>query len=136
MTRYSVCMRQHWARRDSAAARRDRCIRACQGQPVEPGGLSKNFATGNVIERVSIPSLYPNPATNNLNVELYSVSKNTATVIITNTLGQVVLKYQFNNIEGANKHDIDISSLNSGMYMVNIEYGNTSNTQKIQVSKE
>jgi len=60
-------------------------------------------------------SIYPNPSKNNITIK--STTEPVSEISIYNVLGQRVLKLNFSNSFSEN---IDISSLNSGMYLVKI----------------
>lgn len=68
----------------------------------------------------SFVSLYPNPATNNLNVT-YQSKANMSTMLIFNIVGEIVLTNTVKNIIGDNIHNLDISKLTDGIYFVTID---------------
>ena len=77
-------------------------------------GINEN----NAIAESGIKNIYPNPATNNLNVEYYS---NDATEIsITNLLGQEIKRIKDDSSKGMHHTTIDVSSINKGIYFVTI----------------
>lgn len=59
---------------------------------------------------------YPNPTNGILNIDLLNFYENAATIIITNTLGQVVFKENINSKYSA----FNINHLISGVYFVNV----------------
>ncbi len=71
-------------------------------------------------------SLYPVPVNNVLNIQYINDSKLSVEVI--NLLGQVVTKA---NVEGGNLHQIDMSELASGVYVVKISSENETFTQQV-----
>tara|TARA_R110002124_G_scaffold120895_7_gene279136 strand:+ start:48123 stop:49535 length:1413 start_codon:yes stop_codon:yes gene_type:complete len=70
-------------------------------------------------------SIYPNPAKNNINIQSQNIPL--TQVEIFNVLGQRILSLDFT---GSTSENIDISSLNSGMYLVKI---NDLTTQRLIV---
>lgn len=69
--------------------------------------------------------LYPNPATDRVNLQLTEKSN----VVLTNLLGQTVV--QLNNVNGLTV--IDTSLLNRGVYFVTIFTGNEKTTRKLTI---
>lgn len=79
---------------------------------------------GLVQNELANTSVYPIPATNQLNIEL-PVGIESANVIISDVQGREVYSSKLN----ATKKVIDVSTLNKGMYIVNIS-NNTSSIAK------
>ncbi len=73
-------------------------------------------------------SMYPNPASDVLNV---NGTEKIDQVSIVNVVGQEVLVTEVN----ATNYSIDISSLESGIYFVNIETGNQRTVKKLTIKK-
>ncbi len=71
--------------------------------------------------------VYPNPTTGLINVRLGSATK--ATVRITGLLGQVVYEQNLTNANGV--HSVDMSSFESGSYIIQIITDKGTGTQKI-----
>ena len=71
----------------------------------------------NFIEENSSFAIYPNPATNNLNI-IYDELKKTILTIY-DVSGRLLLKKELNN-KGFNSQSIDISSFDKGVYLVQI----------------
>jgi len=79
----------------------------------------------NTINAVSNVNLFPNPATNQVNVDFHSAASFNAQVKIVDMAGKVVstvTSAQVNN--GMNVVSVDISSIQSGMYLMLIEGAN------------
>ena len=80
----------------------------------------------NIVSEVSI---YPNPAVSNVTIELNKVN-GYANVEILNMNGQLVLKKElFNSIE-----QINIEAMESGLYMVKIQNGNSVNIKTLSIN--
>ncbi len=75
-------------------------------------------------------SIYPNPTSDNLNIDLGSYHSNIS-MIITSIEGQIVLDDSFINLKELN---IDISELNQGIYFVTI--GSVNNHANLKFIKE
>jgi hypothetical protein len=70
-------------------------------------------------------NLYPNPTSTNINISLSIDEAQTVNVKVLNTLGQVVAGSNFGTLNsGDSTISLDASSLNAGMYIVNIVLGN------------
>lgn len=78
------------------------------------------------IEEVTISfSIYPNPASEKLTIDAGAVVK--ATIKIMDLSGRMVISTKMNQ----SLHQIDVSTLADGVYMIKVEYGNKSVTKKI-----
>lgn len=78
-------------------------------------------------------AIYPTLAQNQLNV-LISNSTSDATVDITDLSGRLVLSKKLNTMTD-HIHQLDLSSVSAGTYMVNATYGTYHSTNKIIVQK-
>lgn len=72
-------------------------------------------------------SLYPNPATKTLNIQLPEIYKNNSLVTIVNSLGQIISSKK--NI-GEGEQTLDISNLSSGIYFIKITNDDATTTKK------
>ncbi len=86
-------------------------------------GLGSTSAINDVIE--SSTEIYPNPASNKVNVVSYAVGINTIEVY--NLRGQLVLRKEVN----ANTISLNTSNLETGLYIMNIKSDNTSIKRKL-----
>jgi hypothetical protein len=79
-------------------------------------------------------NVYPNPATNNVNVAFNLNSESAINVSVTDLTGKVVYT---NNLgtqtAGTHKVNIDTQALSKGMYMVNFKANNVVSTQKLVI---
>ncbi len=78
-------------------------------------------------------SLYPNPASQTCFVELEGVTNSDLEISVLNYLGQVVKQKNHKAQYGSNKIELDLSSIKSGIYFVNIKSGNSTSTKKLIV---
>jgi len=77
--------------------------------------------------------VYPNPANGSAYVKV-SLSKNeNVEISVMNLVGQVVKSTFANGNVGENNIQVDLSGLNTGVYMVTVKAGNNSSTKKIVV---
>ena len=75
-------------------------------------------------------NLSPNPADNELNVNFSSKTLSTSKVVVYNLLGEIVLQIPEAIYLGTQKLNIDVSSLNSGLYLVTLQNGNKTQTRR------
>ena len=99
-------------------------VRAVHGNDVSPWSRIMEFTTGkpNSVEFAIMSSdiqIYPNPASDYLNIKCDTDSANAVNVEILNTIGQSIRNYQKIN-SGVFDEKIDISDLNPGVYFVKI----------------
>jgi len=83
---------------------------------------------------ISSVSVYPNPASDNLNVEFNLNQNNEVNITLTDMIGKVI--YQNNNktaTAGTVKYNINTGSVNAGMYLLSVQIGNEISTQKVVV---
>lgn len=72
-------------------------------------------------------TIYPNPASDVLNVRLAGALSTISTVQIVDLNGRQVFSKSFNNVSDA---QINVNDLSAGMYLINITSGDTVETQK------
>ena len=65
-------------------------------------------------------SIYPNPATNSLNIDLNSISASQGVISIVDAQGKQVGGSGINIIQGVNHFEMDISTLQPGIYFVKV----------------
>lgn len=80
-------------------------------------------------------SIYPNPASDQLNIEFYSIENPSVIVNVYSTLGQKVITNAIQTIEGQNKSMLDVSTLKNGMYILEIIDGEEKKIQKFSIQK-
>lgn len=93
---------------------------ACQS----PSASTDNFG-------LEMVSMYPNPASNVLNIVLPDNYELNGTVKVYNTLGQMVYN---TSLSASNHHSIDVSGYQSGVYFVKVQNG--SQTKTLQFVKQ
>ncbi len=77
-------------------------------------------------------SVYPNPATDQLNVALTNQKAENVSVKILNNLGQLVKTIELGNSTAINKQ-IDLTDLSSGIYIFKTTIGSSSSSKKLIV---
>lgn len=78
-------------------------------------------------------STYPNPATSTVNVEFNLATENNVSISVVNTVGQTVVSQELGNVSGLQTTQLDVSTLQGGMYIVKVRTGNVEKTQMISV---
>jgi hypothetical protein len=78
-------------------------------------------------------SLYPNPATDKLNLSFFASNESVIVYQIIDVLGKVVMNGVIENYSGNNLIELNISELNSGLYYIKSENGEFN--KKFTVSK-
>lgn len=89
--------------------------------------LGNNTSINQMIKGETDFSVYPNPANNQLNVELINNSNLNSEIRIYNKLGQIVLSSKTKIFRTIN---LNISNLNTGVYIIEIRTDNVSKTKK------
>lgn len=78
-------------------------------------------------------SVYPNPATSMITINFYSASSQLVNVALTDLIGRTVMQETLKTNEGANLHDVDISSLTKGVYLVQLTGASMNEVIKVTV---
>jgi len=78
-------------------------------------------------------TVYPNPSSGVFNVEINSLNISDIKISIYNLLGSVVFENNFDNSFNFNEA-IDLSSVESGVYLMNVTIGNKKVTKKIIIN--
>jgi hypothetical protein len=88
------------------------------------------------VERASlITAVYPNPANNQVNINLNMEQSENVEVSIFNTLGQIVVSENYGSLNGVNTLNIKLDNLTSGIYFVKIAVGDKVYTKPLQITK-
>ena len=74
-----------------------------------------------IIYKNSSISLYPNPVTNELNIEMSSVEESNIQLSVTDILGKEVTHLNKAAIKGLNQYQINTTNLNNGLYLLHIK---------------
>jgi hypothetical protein len=81
---------------------------------------SKKVAVKNSSQLISI-SIFPNPASSVLQVQIPSKQKGVASIVISDASGKAVYRQQVLVSEGNNARSIPVASLANGLYQITIE---------------
>ena len=92
-------------------------------------GVEENNLVNNV-------TVYPNPASNNASVDFNLTSDNNVSIVLVNTVGQLIMSENLGNMNtGIHTYQMDASSLSNGLYFLNITVGNNTITKKVAINK-
>ncbi len=78
-------------------------------------------------------SLYPNPTSNEVVMNLGANYNPSTTLLITNSMGQIVQQFDSSIFNGTNQARIDVSNYAVGLYFITIKSENLSATKKLLV---
>ncbi len=79
---------------------------------IDPVGIEESF--------MNEISLYPNPAGETLNIELFAEKESTININVLNQIGQVVINSSKNLSSGNNKFSLNTSGLHNGYYTIKL----------------
>lgn len=80
-------------------------------------------------------NLFPNPATNLLNMEFFTISNSQVTAEVIDILGKVVITHNFNAEEGFNSGMVNVQNLNSGIYFMKLRQDGQETISKFMIKK-
>ena len=98
---------------------------------IRPEGLGIN--EHEAVNPMTSARLYPNPASDMLNIEVNASQASEMSISIYNIMGQNVMNQNVNITTGMNTRNINISDLNSGIYFVTVKANGFENTMKFIV---
>ena len=93
-------------------------------------GVSENHEAVNPMTATRV---YPNPATDMLNIEVNASQASEMNISVYNIMGQNVMNQNVNITTGMNINPINVSELNSGIYFVTVKANGFENTMKFIV---
>lgn len=79
--------------------------------------------------------VYPNPASTVLNVDFELNKADDVSITVLNTMGQVVATDNMSSVVGVQNTMLDVSNLESGMYIVKIRTSDSETTRNVSVIK-
>ncbi len=95
-----------------------------------------NVGVGSIANAASAINVYPNPATNKVKISWQSKSNNHINLLLFDLNGKLIFEQQnMASSIGKNAETIDVSSLSSGVYLLNMNDGKENFNQKIVVSR-
>ncbi|MBL0013566.1 MAG: T9SS type A sorting domain-containing protein [Flavobacterium sp.] len=74
---------------------------------------------------------YPNPTSNTVILSYHLLKNTKVSIIITNTLGQIVFQKNKVSTIGENQESIDLSTCSSGVYFICLNTDNLTTTKKV-----
>ncbi len=98
------------------------------GVPAQCGTTGIKIANNSISSNINI---YPNPTSNNAILEINAETASAVTVSIYNLVGALVKTVNFNATVGSNSVNLDLTNLNSGIYITNVKVGNSVSTKKL-----
>ena len=98
---------------------------------IRPEGLGIN--ENEAINPMTTARVYPNPATDMLNIEVNASQASEMSINVYNIMGQNVMSKNVNLNTGMNLRPINVSELNSGIYFVTVKANGFENTMKFIV---
>ena len=98
---------------------------------IRPEGLGIN--EHEAVNPMTSARLYPNPASDMLNIEVNASQASEMSISVYNIMGQKVMDQNVNITTGMNTRNINISDLNSGIYFVTVKANGFENTMKFIV---
>jgi len=100
-----------------------------------PNANAKTIATNSNVNETIINSIYPNPAYNQTTVSYTSNMENVITIKLIDITGRTISSNEYNAANGLNNYTLDLSSLNKGLYIVELTSGSNVIVKKLFVDK-
>ena len=97
--------------------------------------LSNTSTNISEISSLNTISIYPNPTASFTNVNLYSSVNKNIILRLTNIMGKIVSEVNIHVVSGNNNINLDVSNLKNGIYFINSESINESESIKLIISK-
>ncbi|HEY6160047.1 MAG TPA: T9SS type A sorting domain-containing protein, partial [Bacteroidia bacterium] len=85
------------------------------------------------LDNNSFVHVYPNPASNNVNIDVSTSTDDPIVITVFDATGRVVRKTEQENAGGSNRISMDVSQLREGIYLVKTQCGALVKTQRISV---
>ena len=94
-------------------------------------------ATGisNVTTATSDVVAFPNPTSGKLNIQWNVIATEKATVTVADVAGRIVYSSSLNMQQGAGTHQLDLSNLGNGLYILNIKSASINYNNKVEIAK-
>jgi hypothetical protein len=85
------------------------------------------------VETAAVPSLYPNPANDQVTITTSFAQASEVTLVVTDLQGTLIAKYNKQAVAGTNQFSMETSNLASGIYILQILSNGTSSVQHLEV---
>ncbi len=95
-------------------------------------GTDDNFEEASTTMDLSV---YPNPATNQLNLDFNTSLSEKTMIRMMDVTGRVVRTDTYDSTKGMNQYSIDLSGLGNGIYFVELTSGSQRYSRKVTISK-
>jgi hypothetical protein len=82
-----------------------------------------------------IVSIFPNPASGELTIELNSIQQTNVQIAIINLMGKIVSESNFSFDQGLDSKKINLYELNNGLYFIKFKSGDAIYTEKLIIDK-
>jgi hypothetical protein len=102
-----------------------------QSAVVEAGQLCR---VSSEVHHSGFISIYPNPASDRLNLNINSEKDGNCIVQVLDLAGKIQRSFEMQLTEGANRRDLDISDVASGLYIIYVNAGSRSLQKKLVVN--
>ena len=79
-------------------------------------------------------AVYPNPANDQLNVQLLFAESNAVSIELLNLTGKVVASLNHNQAISPNRYTLDVADLSKGVYILKVTNGTKVSTSKVTIS--
>ncbi len=89
----------------------------------------------NVTSNASTVVAFPNPTSGKLNIQWNENTTEKATVSVTDVAGRVVYSTTLTMEQGAGTHQIDLSNMSDGLYILNIKSASINYNNKVEIAK-
>ena len=89
----------------------------------------------NVTSNASTVVAFPNPTSGKLNIQWNENTTEKATVSVTDVAGRVVYSTTLTMEQGAGTHQIDLSNMSNGLYILNIKSASINYNNKVEIAK-
>ena len=107
------------------------------GHNVPPAGTtvysSPSLGVADVTNQTFSAQVFPNPASNYINLFIQPIASNNFTVTLTDEAGRTV--FTQNNIQPTILYSFNVTNIPPGMYLVNIKNSEISHTEKVVIAK-
>ncbi len=79
----------------------------------------------NSIENITSFKIYPNPSTGNFSLEVKTISEEKVIIVLTNTIGEIILSEKYNFAAGKNKIEFNMDDYSKGLYFLQLKTSKT-----------
>ena len=116
----------------------DVVITGCQQQMFTGNGLEDRQNDGaEAAEQNGITDFQvgPNPATDNINIQLDAEGMLDAALLITDLTGRIVLQTNLHCMQGVNRISVPLNNISNGLYLLSVKAGDEFFTEKMVISR-